>query len=394
MQLTHLLPAAVLGAGLVQTGVFPVPDTPYRVQWTSSELVDHARPDPFNSSHPRRIMISRFTPIPARDCLQTCRVPYMTPLMASHEDAVITAFLARGNISWPRGVLASLELEVCCKVLRRSSSSSKNNNARSFGVGLKSSVPRGTVLVGTGLNTTRLMYSASAQNLAAGMGYDVVVMDHPYETDAVQFPDGSVIYGGRVPRDPNATEALAHALDVRSQDAALVLDYLGIGQGCGERVGFAGDSFGGPAAADVMLKDRRVGAGVNVDGMMFGPAVNVGVARPFLSLGSPGHNSTSDETWARFRDATTANNSRVWHKELSLAGSVHGILSDFGLIGDVAGLRDSGELVGSLFGKITGARTIEILKEYLSDFFEFALKGKGQGLLAGPSQKYPELIFV
>jgi hypothetical protein len=47
-----------------------------------------------------------------------------------------------------------------------------------------------------------------------------------------------------------------------------------------------------------------------------------------------------------------------------------------------------------MFGAITGMRTMEILREYLSDFFEFALQGKGQGLLAGPSKRFPEVSFV
>jgi pimeloyl-ACP methyl ester carboxylesterase len=304
----------------------------------------------------------------------------MNAFMSSIEDAIITAFLG-ADIGWPRGVLATLELEVCCKVRNRLTPNSHDHGTK----------PRPTLLLGPGLNTTRLLYSASAQHLAS-LGYEVIVTDHPYETDAVQFPDGSVILGGRVPRDPNATEALAHALDVRSKDAGFVLDYLGIDKK--GRVVFVGDSFGGPAAADVMLKDARVKAGVNVDGMMFGPAVEVGVDGPFLTLGSPGHNSSSDATWARFREAMRVKHPRIWEKELSLAGSVHGLLSDFGLVGDVAGLRGTGQLVGNVFGEITGARTMEILREYLSDFSEFALEGKGQGLLAGPSWKYPEVIFV
>jgi hypothetical protein len=126
---------------------------------------------------------------------------------------------------------------------------------------------------------------------------------------------------------------------------------------------------------------------------MFGPAVDVGVDGPFLTLGSPGHNSSSEPTWAKFREAMRVNHPQTWEKELSLAGSVHGYLCDFGVIGDVADLRSTG-LLGNLFGEITGARTMEIIREYLSDFFDFALEGKGQGLLAGPSPKYPEVIFL
>jgi hypothetical protein len=369
-----LLLAALLGAA-AQAAVFPVPDTPYQVQWTNTELVDNARPDPYNASHPRRIMISRFTPVPKHDCLQTCRVPYMNDFMSGLEDAIIHAFL--GDIGWPGGVFNTMQLDVCCRARQH-----PHRRPRA-------AFP--TLLFGTGLNTTRLLYSAAAQHVA-GMGYDVVVMDHPYDTDAVQFPDGTTVHGGRVPRDPNADEALAYALDARSRDASLVLDYLGIGER--GRVGYVGDSFGGPAAADAMRKDGRVVAGVNMDGWMFGPAERLGVSGPFLMFGTPGSNSTSNESWGNFRNATEANYPGTWYQELNLADSLHGLLIDFALVGDVAGLRGTGKLVGNMFGEITGMRTMEILREYLSDFFEFALQGKGQGLLAGPSKRFPEVSFV
>ncbi|KAK3297152.1 uncharacterized protein B0H64DRAFT_423433 [Chaetomium fimeti] len=386
MKLSHLLPAALSGAGLIHAAVLPAPDSPYKVQWTSTELVDPARPDPFNATHARRIMISRFTPVHPRDCVRTCRVPYMNAFMSSVEDAIIDAFVG-ADIGWPHGVLGRMELELCCAVR-----APHNTNTKVHDPHHHRRFP--TILYGTGRNTTRLLYSAAAQHLAS-VGYEVVVMDHPYETDAVQFPDGSVIYGGRVPRDPDAVEALAAALDVRSRDTTLVLDYLGVGRDEKGVVGFVGDSFGGPAAADVMRKDARVGAGVNMDGMMFGPAVDEGVEGPFLMFGSPGHNSSSDETWERFFNATGENYPRSWMKELSLEGAIHGLLIDFALVADVAGLRgDDKQVVGNLIGTITGARTMEILRAYLSDFFEFTLDGKGKGLLAGPSKKYPEVLFL
>ncbi|GAB1316907.1 1-alkyl-2-acetylglycerophosphocholine esterase [Madurella fahalii] len=371
MKLSTLIPVVLSGATCIQAAVFPVPDTPYRVKWTSSELVDHSRADPFNASHPRRVMISRFTPIRKRDCVKSCRVPYMNNFMASVEDAILDGFFGEGI--WPGGLLATLEMEVCCKV--------RGGRHQNFP----------TLLFDTGLNTTRLLYSGTAQRFAS-IGYEVIVMDHPYETDAVQFPDGTVIYGGRVPRDPNATDALQFALDVRSADASFVLDRLGIRKP--RKVGYVGDSFGGPAAANALLHDSSIAAGVNIDGAMFGRALDLGVASPFLIFGSTGHNSSSDESWSRFLNATAAQHPSTWIKELSLANSMHGYLTDFPQIGDVAGLRDNQQLVDLVLGEITGARTLEILTEYLSDFFSMALDGKPEGLLAGPSKLYPEVAFV
>jgi dienelactone hydrolase len=393
MKAINTLRANLLSVTTVHGLLFPAPESPYTVQWTSSELVDARRPDPFNSSHPRRIMISRFTPIPKHHCAETCIVPYMNNFIASQEDAILQGFIG-SSVVWPKNILSNLSLSLCCSDGRRTSHR-RSPPPQSYPV----------LLLGTGLNTTRLFYSATAQHLASA-GFEVIVMDHPYETDVVQFPsDGTVIYGGRVPRDPNATEQLNFALDVRAQDASFVLDTLLRIPPSESRkvakVGFVGSSFGGPAAAVAMYADKRIAAGVNLDGYMFGrAALEEGAPGPFLIFGSTGHNSSSDDSWARFWNSTTGNDKRIqggrkkWMKELSVVGSTHATYTDSSLIGDVSGLRDNPQLMELVFGGFPGLRAMEIMREYLSDFFRFALQGAGEGLLAGPSSKFPEVQFL
>ncbi|KAK4172865.1 hypothetical protein QBC36DRAFT_68426 [Triangularia setosa] len=374
MQILKVLAATLCFSLDVYGVLIPVPDTPYLVKWTSSELVNHRLPDPFNSSHPRRIMISRYTPVRKQDCLETCRLPYMNEFIASAEDDILQAYI--GKASWPRGVLSSLEVEMCCK--KRRGGSHHHDDPP-------------LLLFGTGLNTTRFWYSGMAQNLA-GMGFEVIVMDHPYETDVVQFPDGTVIYGGRVPADVNAVEELTYALEARAKDASLVLDRLKVPKSA--KVGFVGSSFGGPAAATAMLRDSRIAAGANFDGGMFGAGVETGAARPFLLFGAAGHNTSNEETWARFWNATAARQPVPWMKELSVLNASHGTYTDYPLVGEITGLDESKELRELLFGSVSGVWFMEMMREYLSDFFRFALKGTGEGLLAGPSNRYPEVKFL
>ncbi|KAK4203627.1 hypothetical protein QBC40DRAFT_293744 [Triangularia verruculosa] len=375
MQLLKGLTATLYFSRYVHGVLIPVPDTPYLVKWTSSELVNDGVPDPFNPSHTRRIMISRYTPVRKRDCLETCRLPYMNEFIASAEDDILQAYV--GDAVWPRGILSSLEVEMCCKERR--------------GSGGRHPGELPLLLFGTGLNTTRLWYSSMAQNLA-GMGFEVIVMDHPYETDVVQFPDGTVIYGGRVPADVNAVEELTFALEVRAKDASLVLDRLRVPKSA--KVGFVGSSFGGPAAATAMLRDSRIAAGVNFDGAMFGAGIEAGAARPFLLFGAAGHNTSSEDTWGRFWNATAARRPVPWMKELSVLNSSHGTYTDYPIIGEITGLNESKELSGLGFGPVSGVWVMEMMREYLSDFFRFTLKGAGEGLLAGPSDKYPEVKFL
>jgi CheY-like chemotaxis protein len=48
-----------------------------------------------------------------------------------------------------------------------------------------------------------------------------------------------------------------------------------------DRIGAIGHSNGGATAADLMLVDRRVRAGVNMDGAIYGPVIERGLDRPF-----------------------------------------------------------------------------------------------------------------
>ncbi|KAB5570505.1 hypothetical protein GE09DRAFT_1201551 [Coniochaeta sp. 2T2.1] len=394
MRLTSLILPALTGSLLTRGLLLPQPQGQYNVSFQNRELVDHARPDPWNSSHPRRLMVSRFDPVPKSRCTP-CTVPYMPPLVASTEDAILVAWMEAYNLTWPTGVLSQLELQVCC------------NTCSSHPKFTRGDYP--IVLLGAGLNTTRHFYSVLAQEIAS-RGYTVVTLDHPYETDVVVFPDGTAIYGGNVVGHQNETEQYVHALDIRTQDARFVLDTLGVpfvtetnDDPSRAKVGYVGHSFGGAAAAAAMLNDTRVVGGANIDGIMFGPVLNAGIGRPgiqqsFLLWGSEGHNSSVEESWVKFLETVGRWDPEEWVRELSLRGSTHGTFWDAGVIADAAGWREDeglGEMVEVFCGSgIGGRRTMEVLGAYLDAFLGMTLKGEGEGLLSGPSREFDEVEFL
>ncbi|KAK2746678.1 hypothetical protein FQN57_003022 [Myotisia sp. PD_48] len=53
--------------------------------------VDYARRDPIDPGMPRRLMISRFDPVPKRDCLKKCDMVNMAPVTTHLEDDILSA---------------------------------------------------------------------------------------------------------------------------------------------------------------------------------------------------------------------------------------------------------------------------------------------------------------
>jgi predicted dienelactone hydrolase len=48
------------------------------------------------------------------------------------------------------------------------------------------------ILFSPGLGESRLLYSTTARSIGA-QGYIVATIDHPYDADVVEFPDGSLV---------------------------------------------------------------------------------------------------------------------------------------------------------------------------------------------------------
>ena len=359
--------AALVSTSHVTALLFPPPEGPYLVKWDSQELVDHGRLDPWNSSHTRRLMVSRYRPVKPEQCTKTCRVPYMPGNIAKIEDEIIDAFL--GPVGWPDGLLATLELELCCKTQKQRGGK----------------FPQ--IFIGSGFNTTRLQYSGVAQQLAS-VGYEVIVPDHPYETDVVAFPNGDIIFGGRIEGNLNGSADIDKALDTRAKDVSFIMDRFEV---C-ETV-YIGHSFGGPAAATAILQDPRIRGGVNLDGAMLGPALHQGVPRNFLSVGSQQYD-WKIKHWDIFFKEMDKKRPGVWSKALEIETSAHGTMQDASIIGDLADLRKNKELEEQFCGNMAGKRAMEIWKPYMSAFIEFVLHGRGEGLLQGPVINFPEVLFT
>jgi dienelactone hydrolase len=132
----------------------------------------------------------------------------------------------------------------------------------------------------------------------ASRGYVVAALWHPYSTQVVAFPDGTVLWGnaaggmGGAPADEQQARLERLGL-VWAADQRFVLDRLAVwndqherlrGRLDLERVGTFGHSLGGAAAAQAARDDGRIDAAINLDGAMFGSVTTEGSRVPFLLL--------------------------------------------------------------------------------------------------------------
>ncbi len=203
-----------------------------------------------------------------------------------------------------------------------------------------------------------------------------------------------------------ADAALAKALAVRVADTRFVLDQLtaitrgrnpdaarcplppGLGEALDlHQVGMFGSSMGGAEAAEVMRVDRRVRAGLNLDGTWFGRVLTTGLDRPFLMLSADFDGPDEDETWSQMWGKLRG--SRYW---LQLKDSRHLSFTDLQVLTPQAGTPPAD--YEPLIGSIDGERSIEVQRSYVRAFFERHLRHGDGRLLSGPSPRYPEMRFL
>jgi alpha-beta hydrolase superfamily lysophospholipase len=154
---------------------------------------------------------------------------------------------------------------------------------------------RAVLLLSPGFGTLAALESAQAVDLAS-RGFVVVAFDHPHDSFAVQEPDGALITTD-LGEDAAFPQRLLDVRIVLRHLAALVpLPLRGV------RVGLFGHSMGGAAAAEAMRMQRRIAAGVDLDGTPRGPVVERGLRRPFGVMLSRRHTRASDIFLARFLD--------------------------------------------------------------------------------------------
>lgn len=365
LQLVTLLSFLAHEAGSLSIGQFGV-------SVTTASLTDHSRLDPFApSSQAREVMISTFSPA-ADTCSSFRETPYMPPGTARFEGL---------KLSTAYGLPASFFSKLTMKTASPSCKVSVSHN-------------QSTILFSPALGTSRHFYNILAATLASH-GHEVVTIDHPYDVDVVEFPNGTLVYG------LDFSDAQVPLLiETRALDIRFVLDTLRSplpGAGCGRARMSAptalayGHSLGGAAAVVAAAEDSRLRGAVNMDGSVIGGLPqNKSVTQPVLFFGHEGKNLTTDETWASVWPSLSG-----WRELITLEGSQHYTFSDLPALVASLGLNVTGsEGIQGILGSIEGKEALETVVGVLESFFKLAVGAIGAEDFTAVVQGYSKIDIV
>ncbi|TDD88736.1 lipase [Actinomadura rubrisoli] len=366
----------------------PAPTVRRPVGTVPLHLIDRSRSDSLAPSKPyRELMVSIW--YPARKADRLPLAPQMPPHAAADFDRNTAADLgvAPGQVNWAATM----------------------SHARVGAPLDRGAAPLPVVLYSPGLDGPRALGTALIEELAA-RGYIVVSVDHTYQPDQVEFPGGRV-ERGRLPQDPSEEEwdkLVKVLVSTRVADLRFVLNELarmdrGHNPDAGgralpaglrgaldlSRTGMFGHSFGGAMAAQLLADDRRLDAGINLDGNLYGPVVQSGVTKPFMQVAGETTTRESVPSWKTFWDRSSG-----WKREARFIGTQHLSFCDAQAMLPQIAKELPNIPVAETVGTIDPDRSIAAQRAYVTAFFDLHLRGRHTHLFDRPSSRYPEVKLI
>jgi hypothetical protein len=188
-------------AASVSSILFPKPLGPCDVYHKTTKLIDTSRTDPFSPNEEyRAVLTTLFTPTICSTLLKPRS--YIPATTAKFYTDLFTTY----SLTIPDGALSSLQLQTCPD----SPGPDSKTQPRKFPI----------IIFSPGPGTTRLFYTILAQSLASTR-YIVVSIDHPYDTEFLEFPDRTIVTAANITDDLVPLD-----VDARPRDMSFVLDQL------------------------------------------------------------------------------------------------------------------------------------------------------------------------
>ncbi|MFJ8044042.1 alpha/beta hydrolase family protein [Kitasatospora sp. NPDC096147] len=353
----------------------PGPTGPHPVGTTALHLIDRARPDTLaGPGRYRELMASVW--YPARDAARHPVAPWMPP-------GALRAFLTDVGFGSLVDVAPLTSGHLDAPVLR---------TGRRLPV----------LLFAHGAHSHQGDHTIVVQELASH-GYAVVTIAHQYDT-YTEYPDGRVA----VPTEDHRAPTLPGDF---AADLRFVLDCVEqLAAGCNpdvdrrrlpagllggldpHRVGAFGFSKGGTATACAALADRRIRAGLSLDGpMQMNPPLAGVLHRPFMLMTAEFGRDTDPAAaafWSLLRGVRL---------DVRARGALHDSYGDNeALYAQVARLLGwSPEQLQEVIGTLDPEQAVRIQQAYPLAFFDRHLRDRERPghLLDGPSADFPAVTF-
>ena len=158
-----------------------------------------------------------------------------------------------------------------------------------------------------------------------------------------------------------------------------------------DRLGIFGHSFGGAQALQFCHDNAICKAGIDIDGIPFGSAVEEGVKQPSMFILSDHSREMSDPASREVMSEIQSIHDRLpdGGPLITMRGANHFTFSDQILLKSqflIAGLRIAG-----VFGNLKGPRGLAITTDYVHTFFDVYLNGAPASQLASLASKYSEV---
>ncbi|TVY81050.1 putative 1-alkyl-2-acetylglycerophosphocholine esterase [Lachnellula suecica] len=230
----------------------------------------------------------------------------------------------------------------------------------------------------------------------ASQGYVVIGVNHPNDSEIIEYPDGRVVY---YQENENITDfdQLIPSVEARVSDMNFLASQLrntsvtdnipGLKDGFDfESIGTLGFSLGGASAATAMIDNPIYACGANMDGAFIENVTEIGLDKPFFMMNSLTHTWPTDDTWPTFY-----HNLRGFKKDIQVSGTRHKAYSDWLILKNLLVKNDTDPANANL---LFGTGLIEISNAYLTSFFDMCLKNGTGELLQGPSEAFPEVAFL
>jgi predicted dienelactone hydrolase len=247
------------------------------------------------------------------------------------------------------------------------------------------------LLFSPGLSVARQSYSALAAELAS-RGYVVITMSHPYDSPATQLANGHLVTSG----DSRDKRSMEDGIALRAADSSFVLDQLQrlnqvapqsplVGHLDLDGVGILGHSFGGATAVQVIGKDPRFAAGLNIDGRLFGrvPQLN----RPFLWL-------QSSQSGALEGQDALLDGLRAGGELVRVEGTAHQSFSDVPAYLTPFGRQTLGRVPMLGPGSVPVEVMTPITADIVTAFFGPIVGGANDGTLSEVARRHPSVVLL